>query len=149
MKSADVLDKLDVIDRIEGVISTFINADWFGAYDRAGAYGLVSEFLECLTAHNAPIICVSRQSSWSGVKVERLLKRYGVKVWNRGLVGDDLYFRVKRRQVEWAEYLLLRAGVPVTSALVEPRNREYTDGYAPGSEPRRQQSSPQSRGFFW
>ncbi len=54
---------------------------------------------------------------------------------NRGIAGDDLYFCVKHRQVEWAEYLLLRAGVPVTSVLNEPRNADYAAGYAPGSEP--------------
>ena len=135
MNSSDVLDKLDLIDRIEGVISTFLNADWFGAYSRNGPYGIISEFLDCLTAQNAPLIRVSRESILSGVKIEKLLKRHGVKVWNRGVTGDTLYFRVKLRQVEWAEYLLLRAGVPVTSALVEPRNRDYTQGYPAGSEP--------------
>jgi len=135
MDLSDIPLTFDLINRIEGAISTFLNADWDGAYQRAGIYGLISEFLDCLTSRNAPTIRVSRYSLWSGIEIERLLYRHGVKVWDRGRSGDDLYFCVKLRQVKWAEYLLLRAGVPVTSTLVEPRNREYTQGYAPGSEP--------------
>ncbi|HLF26135.1 MAG TPA: hypothetical protein VJG32_07355 [Anaerolineae bacterium] len=134
----DLLDLpayFDPIDRIEGVVSTFLNADWAGAYRRDGVVGVILEFFACLTSHNAPTIRVSRYSHWRGIDIERLLKRHGVKVWDRGLAGDDLYFCVKRRQVRWAEYLLLRAGVPVTSALTEPRNLEYTERYPPGSEP--------------
>ena len=102
-----------------------------------GIAGLISEFVACVTSHNAPTIRVSRYSHWRGIDIERLLKRYGVKVWDRGLSGDALYFCVKRRQVRWAEYLLLRAGVPVTSVLTEPRNRMWAERYPPGSEPRK------------
>lgn len=135
MNWLDIPQYFDPISRIEGVISTFLNADWLGAYDKNGFDGLISEFLACFTAENAPTIRVWRYSHWRGIDIERLLKRHGVKVWDRGLAGDDIYFRVKRRQVEWAEYLLLRAGVPVTSVLTEPRNREYAEKYPPGSEP--------------
>lgn len=137
MDLLDIPQYFDPINRIEGAISTFINADWAGAYRRAGVAGLIGEFFASVTSSNAPTIRVARRSSWSGIAIERLLLRHGVKVWDRGLAGDELYFCVKRRQVKWAEYLLLRAGVPVTSALVEPRNRRYAARYAPGSEPTR------------
>jgi hypothetical protein len=132
---SDLPAQLDWIDRIEGIVSTFINADWAGARRRAGALGVVNEFIDCLTFANAPTVFVSRDCSWSGLEIERLLRRHGVKVWNRGIMGNELYFCIKRRQARWAEYLLLRAGVPITSALVDPRNRNYTEGYAPRSEP--------------
>lgn len=135
MNWLDLPAYFDPIDRIEGVVSTFCNADWNGAYERNGVVGLSQEFVACLTMSNAPTIRVARNSPWRGIDVEMLLKRHGVKVWDRGIAGDDLYFCVKRRQVEWAEYLLLRAGVPVTNALNEPRNLEWTEDYAPGSEP--------------
>ena len=135
MDILEALEYIDLIDRVEGVFSTFLNADWEGAYQRDGIYGVIDEILACLTSHNAPLIRVARHSHWRGIDIERLLKRHGVKVWDRGIQADDLYFRVKRRQVKWAEYLLLRAGVPVTSVLVEPRNRGYAKRYAPGSEP--------------
>ena len=135
MDLLDIPAYFDPIDRIEGAVSTFLNADWLGAYHTNGIAGVISEFVACVTSDNAPTIRVSRYSHWRGIDVERLLKRHGVKVWDRGLAGDDLYFCVKRRQVRWAEYLLLRAGVPVTSVLTEPRNREYAERYSPGSRP--------------
>lgn len=127
--------QLDWIDRIEGIVSTFIHADWAGACERHGAIGVINEFIDCLAFANAPTVRVSRDSSWSGLEIERLLRRHGVKVWNRGIMGNELYFCVKRRQARWAEYLLLRAGVPVTSALNDSRNRNYAKGFEPRSEP--------------
>lgn len=135
MKLSDLPAQLDLIDRIEGIVSTFMNADWAGARKRDGIVGVINECIDCLTFANAPTVLVSRDSSWSGLEIERLLRRHGVKVWNRGVLGDSLYFCIKRRQARWAEYLLLRAGVPVTSAPVDPRNRDYTAGFAPRSEP--------------
>jgi hypothetical protein len=145
MDFLDIPEYFDPINRIEGAVSTFLNADWAGAYQRNGVAGVISEFFACLTSYNAPTLRVSRYSHWRGIDIERLLKRHGVKIWDRGIAGDDLYFCVKRRQVKWAEYLLLRAGVPVTSALVEPRNRKYAERYAPGSEPPTRKQRPQSR----
>jgi hypothetical protein len=135
MNLLDVPAYFDLINRFEGVISTFLNADWQGAYQRDGASGVLVEFASCLTLSNAPKIRVYRYTHWRGIDVERLLRRHGVKIWDRGIAGDDLYFCVKQRQAKWAEYLLLRAGVPVTSALIDPRNRHYAEKYAPGSEP--------------
>ncbi len=137
MNLFDLPAYFDLIDRIEGVASTFLNADWAGAHRRNGVAGILSEFVACLTAYNAPTIRVSRHSPWRGIDIERLLRRHGVRVWDRGIAGEDLYFCVKRRQVRWAEYLLLRAGVPVTSALNEARNRQYAQHYPPSSEPPR------------
>jgi hypothetical protein len=135
MDPLDIFEYFDPINRIEGAVSTFLNADWLGAFDRDGVLGLLSELIDSITSQNAPTICVARESPWRGIDIERLLDRYGVKVWDRGLAGDDLYFCVKRRQVRWAEYVLLRAGVPVTSVLNEPRNREYAERYPPGYLP--------------
>lgn len=137
MDYLDIPAYIDLIDRVEGVVSTFINADWSGAYRAHGLDGILAEIVACLTSNNVVVMRVSRFSSWSGIQIERLLYRHGVKLWDRRLSGDELCFAVKRRQAVWAEYLLLRAGVPVTSPLVEPRNRFYTAGYPPGSEPPR------------
>jgi hypothetical protein len=149
MDLLDIPAYFDPIDRIEGLVSTFINADWAGTYRRRGGEGVLMEFVACLTSRNAPTIRISRYSSWHGIDVERLLKRHGVKVWDRGLAGDDLYFCVKRRQVKWAEYLLMRAGVPVTSVLVDPRNRDYGQRYPPGSEPPKRKPPTQPDSDFF
>ncbi len=123
------------MDPIEGYLSTFRNADWNGAYRRAGLVGVVAEFFASLATFNCWTVWVQRHAGWSGVEVEALLMRHGVRIWGRGFVGEQIFFRVKKRQARWAEYLLLRRGVPVTSGPFDPRNADYAERYAPGSEP--------------
>jgi hypothetical protein len=132
----DIVAYFDPINRIEGAVSTFLNADWRGAYTRRGALGVVAEFVACVTNHNSPTIYISRYQSWRGIDVERLLKRNGVKLWDRGLAGDELYFCVKRRQARWAEYILKRAGVSCRCDMSDPRNSDWGAQFAPGDEPR-------------
>jgi len=128
MKTNDLvgmLAYLDLIDRVEGVVSTFLNADWRGAYKRRGVFGLGAELVACVSSHNSPMIFMRRNQGWSGIAAEHLLARNGINIWDRGLAGDQLYFCVKRRQVNWAEYVLLRAGVPITNRHGDPRNAEW------------------------
>lgn len=117
----DLIAKLDIIDRVEGWVSTFLNADWKGAASR-GPTGLAGELGRCVVRSNTWLVHIDRRSGWSGVETERLLKRYGVKVWDRGFTQVTLWFRVKRRQANWAEYLLRRRGIPVVSEPFNPRN---------------------------
>lgn len=131
----EALAYLDLIDPVEGFLSTFRYADWEGAYRRAGVAGLIAEFLASLAAFNCWTIWVQRNAGWSGVDIEQLLFRHGVRIWGRGFVGDRLFFRVKKRQARWAEYLLHRCGVPLAGGLYDPRNPEYAQRHAPGSEP--------------
>jgi hypothetical protein len=131
----ELLAHLNVIDRIEGFVSGFLNADWQGAYRRNGADGLIGEFAASLTGRNAWQFYVPRDCGWSGIEMERLLRRHGVKIWDRDFTRDCLTFRVKRRQANWAEYLLRRRGIPVVSRSFNPLNDEYARRHAPGSEP--------------
>jgi hypothetical protein len=131
----ELLAHLNVIDRIEGFVSGFLNADWHSAAQRDGFAGLVREFGASLTGRNAWRFYVPRDCGWSGIEMERLLQRYGVKIWDRDFTRDCLTFRVKRRQANWAEYLLRRRGIPVVSQPFNPRNEEYARWHAPGSEP--------------
>jgi hypothetical protein len=131
----EFLAYFDLVDPIEGFISTFHYADWKGSYQRAGIIGVIAEFFASLAALNCWTIWMQRDAGWTGVEAEQLLFRHGVRIWGRGFLGDQIYFRVKQRQVVWAEYLLLRAGVPVTSSLVDSRNAEYAHHYPLGSEP--------------
>jgi len=136
MHIPDILDQLDWIDRVEGIIFTFRRADWRGAIERHGALGIMREFVACLTAHATVEVRVTRGSSWSGIAIERLLGRHGVRLGDRGATSTDLHFRVERRQAGWAEYLMLRAGVPVVSRFDE-RNHAMFDPRSnrPVSEP--------------
>jgi hypothetical protein len=131
----ELLAHLDVISRVEGFVSGFLNADWHGALRRGGPLGLIDEFAASLTGRNAWRFYVPRDCGWSGIEMERLLKRHGVKIWDRGFTHDCLTFRVKLRQANWAEYLLRRRGIPVVSQPFNPLNDEYARRHAPGSEP--------------
>jgi len=77
-----------------------------------------------------------RDGGFTGAQVEMLLRQYGIRVWGRE-VDDrhELALLVKRRQAVWAEYILCRAGVPLTSPLLDPRNEAYRQHHPQGSMP--------------
>jgi len=78
----------------------------------------------------------SSATGFRGVDVEMLLRQYGVRVWGREVIGDEeLALLVKQRQAIWAEYILCRAGVPLTSSLLDPRNEQYRLRHVPGAMP--------------
>jgi hypothetical protein len=131
----EVLASFDVISRIEGFISTFVYADWKGCARTSGPAGIAAEFGRSLAGSNRWKFWVPRDAGWSGIEIERYLRRYGIVVWDRGFVGNDYYFSVKQRQANWAEYLLLRRGIPITGSLFNPLNRNYGEQHAPGDAP--------------
>jgi hypothetical protein len=145
----ELIAHLNWIDRLDGVVSTFTNADWTSAYERDGVTGVIDEFLKCVSGRNSWRLYVSRDCGWTGVEIERFLFRYGVKIWGRGFTRDCLFFTVKRRQTNWAEYLLQRRGIVVSSRPFNPKNVEYGRRHAPGSEPpQRQWASKRTQGPF-
>lgn len=78
----------------------------------------------------------STQGEFTGVEVELLLRQYGIRIWGREMTNpNERAFLVKRRQAVWAEYILCRAGVPLTSPLLDPRNARYRQQHAPDSMP--------------
>lgn len=78
----------------------------------------------------------SSAGDFSGVEVEMLLRRYGIRVWGREMnVPGELALLVKRRQAVWAEYILCRAGVPLTCPLLDARNAAYRQHHAPNTMP--------------
>ncbi|MFO7633343.1 MAG: hypothetical protein R6W76_12425 [Caldilinea sp.] len=74
-------------------------------------------------------------SGFNGYRVEKLLRRYGVRVWGRKVSGSKRSFLVKRSQAVWAEYILCRAGVPLLNPLLDPRNAHYPDQHPDESMP--------------
>lgn len=73
---------------------------------------------------------------FTGYEIEKMLRRYGIRIWGREMDGsEERAFLVKRSQAVWAEYLLCRAGVPLTCALIDPRNTEYREHHPPRSMP--------------
>ena len=63
-----------------------------------------------------------------GARCEELLRSKGVKVYGRCIANGDAFFQVPKKQAEWAEYLLLKAGVPLKYHLFSERNRKYVRG---------------------
>ena len=63
-----------------------------------------------------------------GARCEKLLKSKGVKVYGRCIANGDAFFQVPKKQAEWAEYLLLKAGAPLKYHLFSERNRKYVGG---------------------
>ena len=56
---------------------------------------------------------------------EAILETYGVAIFSRTHDARNMYFKVKKRQAKWAEYLLLHAGVELVSQTVDNRNEGY------------------------
>jgi hypothetical protein len=82
-------------------------------------------------AANGPLhtFTFARGGGFSGREVERLLLDKGIAVFERTrLPGGDLGFSVRADQAEWAEYLLCRAGVPLTCPLLDPANDILLNG---------------------
>lgn len=78
----------------------------------------------------------ARGAGFTGADVERLLRQYGIRLWGREIEDDtEIAFLVKQTQAVWAEYILCRAGVPLTGKLLDPRNEQYRQQHAPGSMP--------------
>jgi hypothetical protein len=71
---------------------------------------------------------VDLDSGWTGARCEKLLKSKGVKVYGRCIANGDVFFQVPKKQAEWAEYLLLKAGVPLKYHLFSERNRKVVGG---------------------
>lgn len=71
---------------------------------------------------------VDFNGDWTGAQIESLLKRHGVRISNRMaplpfVTVDDLFFDVKLSQAEWAEYVMLKADVPLKYGLYSSKNR--------------------------
>lgn len=59
----------------------------------------------------------------AGMDAEHLLRRYGIPVSNRYVGKTETGLDVPARQAQWAEYILCRAGYPITTPLLNPKNQ--------------------------
>lgn len=75
--------------------------------------------LHCFTVFNTP-----------GIVYESILRRYRIHAYGRSITEQDgvqlRSFYVNARQARFAEYLMLRAGIPLIGTL-DPRNRAAAD----------------------
>ncbi len=108
----DMLAMFDLVDRADEIVGTVI----FGP---------------------AHCFYIKRAGSWTGHDVEMLLTRHGVRIWGRGFTPGaqgTLYFSVKVKQSNWAEYVMMRCGVPLVSKVLNLRNEAAHEKHA-GVEP--------------
>lgn len=72
-----------------------------------------------------------RWGNMAGKAVEELLHRYGIPTYDQRLQGKHgRSVRVPAKQARFAEYLCLRAGVPL-HVVIDPANRNVKSGPLP------------------
>lgn len=76
-------------------------------------------------------------AGFSGLQVEMILRQYGIRVWGREMSDShERALLVKETQAIWAEYILCRAGVPLTTPLLDARNAHYRNLHEDGAMPK-------------
>ncbi len=130
----DLLGPLNIIDRMEGLVS----AIRYGNYRRArrhGAVGVSAELVRSVFGVNTARFALIRDGDHSLVEVEKLLKRYGIPVFGRTHDSENMYFSVKKRQARWAEYIMLNAGIDLANPTFDMHNPGYVGRHGPGWMP--------------
>lgn len=101
------------------ILGNATHADWRGAAEQGGLIGLVGEALQTAVGTNTEPFFVPCGSEWKIDDIAALLRRHGIKLWGAACFNDELYFRVEKRQAHWAQYVMLRAGVPLLHGLLD------------------------------
>ena len=116
----------------EVIIGSFWHADWAGVYQRAGIEGLLTECIDSLLGTNTWPFFVPLDGAWSGHDVEQLLAHHGIEMWGVGFAYGELFFRVRKSKAEWAQYLMLRAGVPLKHRLLASKSANPSEAASRG-----------------
>ena len=109
MNALDILDMVNVIDRLSGLL--------LGIY-HGGAHTFRFD-----------------RTATTGADVERLLRRYRIAVFGRRITDRYALLSVPSRQARWAEYVLLRAGIVPDGPLLDARNAAWAGRHAHGQAP--------------
>jgi hypothetical protein len=135
MKLDDFLDAFNVIDRVEGFVSSIFHYDRREASKGLPVVGHLVEIGKSAAGAGSWTFRVRQETGWTGGDAERLLNHYAVPVWGRRVTGDHYILSVPTRQANWAEYLILRRGMILDGPLFNPDNQRYAQKYAPGDQP--------------
>ena len=126
MSSPHLLDATNILVLPATIFGNFRYADWRGASDRHGTVGVAWEAMQAVLGTNAEPFFIPQRSDWKIGAVKELLARYGITaVWGVGYWNNELFFRVKGRQADWAQYVLLRAGVPLLHGYIAGSRAGY------------------------
>lgn len=109
--------------------------DIFGALNIGEALlGLFWSAVYRDSGHEFQIQRADKGGAMSFPDIERILGERGVKTYWYGYSGSKLTFRVKVRQAKWAEYVLLRAGVPLLNPAFDHRNATWAAQHKHGGK---------------
>jgi hypothetical protein len=87
----------------------------------------------------------SLSDGWNAFDIEGLMRSYGIKSWGGQITNGEYFFSVKLEQAQWAEYVLLRHGVPLNEKyLGAPRPKRKTNR----PQQRRQESAEDPFSFI-
>ncbi len=73
----------------------------------------------------------SLNAGWNARDIERLLEKHGIRHWGGQYTfpNGEYFFSVKLEQAQWAEYLLLRHGIPLGEKFLgAPRPKRTSNG---------------------
>lgn len=110
----DLLGPLNPVDQIEGMVKSIY-------YKDSGVLFAIPR--------------ADKGGEFSLYDVEDLLNKYGIPIYGRTHDARSMYFRVKKRQATWAEYLLLHAGIELCNPTIDRRNAAYVARHPPGWMP--------------
>ena len=78
----------------------------------------------------------SLDAGWNAMQIEDLMAKHGIHHWGSQITGGEYFFSVKLDSAGWAEYVLLRYGVPISELSMDPpRPRLKRPPAAPPSRP--------------
>lgn len=81
---------------------------------------------------------------WSALAIGRLMKESGVKIWGLTIFGDIITFRVRVSQARYAQYLMVRQGIPFVGGVTAEqggRSTRQTPAHAQHKRSARKQQS--------
>ena len=104
------------------IVGSFWHADWKSVFQRAGIWGLLTECIDSFLGTNTWTFFVPLDGVWSGHNINQLLAQHGIEMWGWGFAYGELFFRVRKSKAEWAQYLMLRAGVQLKHRLLAAKS---------------------------
>ncbi len=100
------------------IVETLFHADWGAARQKHGVLGLGLEAAGSIAATNTYTFFVPLDSPWGGAEIGALLRSKGITMWGAAYANGEMFFRVRRQQADWAQYVMLQAGVPLLHRLI-------------------------------
>lgn len=144
MNMLDLLDKFNWMDRAQGLVwamTTYLPHQRSHKGRKVGPYVIDGGVTE---------IHIDRAHSTGG-EAERALARAHVPIAGRRVTSKEAIFLVRSRQAEWAEYVLLRAGVVLgpNHRMIDEANYSYAANKGPvpmwdEQDPTQRSATPQT-----